>query len=98
MRGWEMRREEVAQQYLLATRGVPFLSARGERDFVTNRCMEAWQGVGDAFATNRHVNGSQGFFQEEQLMNCGHNAHLEDPEACASLIGDWLSSVEVSRD
>jgi len=101
MRGWEIRREEVARRYVAATKGVPLLSVRGEKDFVTDRCVEAWRGVGDAIASARRSNASReqlGFFREELLSNCGHNAHLEDPKACASLIHDWLTSVEVSED
>ena len=43
----------------------PTLVLRGEHDFVTARCVEAWRGIGDVTF--------------EELQGCSHHALLEDP-------------------
>lgn len=106
MRGWEIRREEVARRYIATTGGVPFLSLRGENDFVTARCIEAWRGVEDALSVQGHgldavvevVSEKAPSFIEEEFSSCGHNAHLEDPEVCTSLIHKWFLRVELPFD
>jgi len=83
---WRMESEEVAERYGQATGNAPFLLVRGAHDFVTAECVEAWQAV-------RH---SRAPFHEEVMDACGHNAHLEDPEAFAAKLRLWLLHVEAA--
>ncbi|CAE8593751.1 unnamed protein product [Polarella glacialis] len=70
----------------------PLLSLRGEHDFVTTACMAAWRGVKDAAeAASRE---ELPFFREQSIGGCGHNAHLENPEAFAAQIRLWFLDVE----
>mmetsp|Transcript_52591 Transcript_52591/g.94414 ORF Transcript_52591/g.94414 Transcript_52591/m.94414 type:complete len:384 (-) Transcript_52591:23-1174(-) len=85
LRGWHMKEEEVMKKYIQATGGVPLLSLRGEHDFVTAKCMQAWRAVGAAMRNVR-----RGWFAEEILPSCGHNLHLQDPDACASVLQRFM--------
>jgi len=105
LRGWEIRRAELAQRYAQATGGAPLLSVRGADDFVTAACVEAWRGAGESLAAAiAHGGGggaagrSGGGFLEAVLSGCGHNSHLEDPGALSALLCPWLANVETPAE
>mmetsp|Transcript_47282 Transcript_47282/g.119915 ORF Transcript_47282/g.119915 Transcript_47282/m.119915 type:complete len:682 (-) Transcript_47282:190-2235(-) len=89
LRDWEMQRAEVAELYAAASRGAPLLSIRGTHDFVTEACVDAWRGVGDAASSSDNL-----VFQEEVVAGCGHNPHLESPRVFANKLHDWLLRCE----
>jgi len=102
LRGWEIRRNELAKNYAESTGNAPFLSVRGENDFVTEACVEAWRGVRDSLrapvggggeAAAGNTMTAQGFV-EEVVSDCGHNTHLEEPEALGALLSRWLRRAE----
>lgn len=88
LRGWRITEEELCKTYVQTTGGVPLLSLRGECDFVTAKCTEAWHAVSAAFSSlsaNSRNTGSPRWFAEETLPSCGHNVHLQAPDACAEV-------------
>jgi len=100
LQDWEIRRREVARCYVASKTKVSFLSIRGEHDFVTESCVEAWRGVLDALEAGEvdQQRPSSTTFREEVIHGCGHNAHLEDPETFAALVRLWLLDVEDVAD
>lgn len=89
LKGWQITRDEVASGYQAAAGGAPLLSIRGEHDFVTEPCVEAWRGVRDGV-------GNDFAYRELVVGGCGHHAHLEDPHGFAAKIRLWLLGVEDS--
>jgi len=102
LRGWDMRRSEVSKSYRIAAGDAPLLSIRGDNDFVTDECVDAWRGVSDPALVPGlppSVKGKVGdlqriTFAEEVIGGCGHYAHLEEPEAFAALLRLWLIGIE----
>mmetsp|Transcript_100902 Transcript_100902/g.261139 ORF Transcript_100902/g.261139 Transcript_100902/m.261139 type:complete len:644 (-) Transcript_100902:182-2113(-) len=88
LQSWQLERSEVAAMYWEATGGAPLLSIRGQHDFVTDACVEAWRGVSDAAKAYGGVVDKT--FSEVVIGACGHNAHLEDPELVAAKLRLWL--------
>lgn len=103
LQGWETQRSEVAKFYREALSSFtassseseppPVLCIRGEHDFVTETCFDAWRGIADATAELGEAL-QRPYFQEQSIGGCGHNAHLELPEAAAAQIRLWLLDVE----
>lgn len=103
LQGWETQRAEVAEFYREAlspftassfeSEPPPVLCIRGEHDFVTDACFDAWRGITDATAELGDAL-QRSYFQEQSIGGCGHNAHLELPEAAAAQIRLWLLDVE----
>ena len=58
----------------------PALVLRGEHDFVTEACVEAWRGLPDA--------------RFETLAGCSHHALLEQPKEYLQVLGDFLREHE----
>jgi len=88
MEGWQMDRAEVAASYWDASGGAPLMSIRGEHDFVTAPCVEAWRGAADAAAAGGV--GGAAVFSEAEIQGCSHNAHLENPDLVAAKLRLWL--------
>lgn len=58
---------------------------RGEHDFITERCVHAWRGAQSSKAAA---------FRERVFSGCGHNAHLEAPNAAAVALRMWFLEAE----
>eukprot|EP00930_Biecheleria_cincta_P000838 TRINITY_DN102033_c0_g1_i1.p1 TRINITY_DN102033_c0_g1~~TRINITY_DN102033_c0_g1_i1.p1 ORF type:complete len:654 (-),score=91.61 TRINITY_DN102033_c0_g1_i1:269-2230(-) len=103
LKGWEIQRSEVAEFYrktlslftASSSEGEPppVLCIRGEHDFVTDACFDAWRGIADA-AAELGDTLQRPYYQEQSIGGCGHNAHLELPEAAAAQIRLWLLDAE----
>lgn len=89
LQSWRLHRSDVSAFYR-DVKSPPLLSLRGEHDFVTERCTEAWRGASDG----PQARPGRLVFRERVIGGCGHNAHLENPEAVAALIRLWLLDVE----
>jgi len=86
LKGWRAERPDV-QAFYASDNAPPLLCLRGEHDFVTEACLDAWRGADDA-------SGSELRYREQTIGGCGHNAHLENPEATSAQIRLWLLDVE----
>jgi len=106
LRGWEIRRSELAKRYAESTGSAPLLSVRGEDDFVTEACVEAWRGVRDSLQAAAGGPGraaarsgpAAGGFREEVIHGCSHHTHLEAPEAFGNFLRQWFSRVEAAAE
>lgn len=87
---WSLDEVEVAASYSQATGGAPLLVVRGEHDFITEECIAAWRAAAASAA-------APVIFSEQVLDACGHNAHLEDPEAFAAKLRLWFLRVETAE-
>ncbi|CAE7937042.1 pip, partial [Symbiodinium necroappetens] len=86
---WSLTRAEVEDLYTQDEAGLPpIFCLRGQHDFVTKNCLDAWRGVADARGM------ASGFFTEHELGGCGHHAHLEAPDSVAATLRLWLLDVE----
>lgn len=59
----------------------PTLVLRGEHDFVTRACVEAWRGLGDV--------------SFEELPGCSHHALLEAPDEYLRVLSEFLAASDV---
>lgn len=96
---WAVSRAEVSDAYRFRADDPdlprpPLLSLRGQHDFVTARCVEAWKGVKDVLDESSDDSKPTFVFREEVIGGCGHNAHLENPEAVSARIRLWFLEVE----
>ncbi|CAE7215646.1 pip, partial [Symbiodinium natans] len=85
---WDLKRTEVEHLYAREASLPPILCLRGQHDFVTKDCLDAWRGVADARGR------ASGYFTESELGGCGHHAHLEAPDPVAATLRLWLLDVE----
>lgn len=65
----------------MARVACPTLVLRGEHDFVTSACVEAWRGLGDV--------------SFEELPDCSHHALLEAPDEYLRVVGAFLAARDV---
>merc|ERR1719433_1084337 len=82
---WCISRSDVTNYYSDTSSAPPLMITRGEHDFITERCVHAWRGAQSSKAAA---------FRERVFSGCGHNAHLEAPNAAAVALRMWFLEAE----